>query len=186
MKKPLQNMIDRYKNGLLETRNLQIMDENFSDETIYDERLFSSTFKNSSFLNLNFTNVNFEFSFFQKCLFKNCIFESSSLQETEFKNCSLRNCQIRNWNLSKVDFTETTFDKCCFQRVEKGSLVKGWFESCHFLDTNFKGFEGMPLIQTAVVDSKFSKFNKSIEFEGEFFLIDILYPENGIEGMFLE
>ena len=34
MKKPLQNMIDSYKNGLLETQNLQIIDENFSDEII--------------------------------------------------------------------------------------------------------------------------------------------------------
>jgi len=179
-------MIDSYKNGLLETQNLQIIDENFSDEIIRNECLFSSTFKNSSLLNLNFTNVDFGSSFFQKCFFKNCIFDCTSLQEAEFKNCSLRNCQIKNCNLSRVDFTETTFDKCCFEKIEKGSLVKAWFESCHFLDTNFKGFEGMPLIQTAGVDSKFSKFNKSIEFEGEFFLIDILYPENGIDGMFLE
>ena len=47
------------------------------------------------------------------------------------------------------------------------SLIFVWFESCDFLDTNFKGFEGMSLIQTAVVDSKFSKFNKSIDFKGE-------------------
>ena len=135
---------------------------------------------------MNFTNVDFGSSFFQKCLFKNCIFDGTSLQEAEFKNCSLINCQIRNCNLSKVDFTETTFDKCCFEKIEKGSLVKGWFESWYFLETNFNGFEGMSLIQTAVVDSKFSKFNKSIEFKGEFFLIDILYPGSGIDGMFLE
>ena len=175
MSKSLQNMIDCYREGLIETPNLQIINENFSDGTICNERLFSSTFKNSSLLNLNFTNVNFESSFFQKCLFKNCIFDYTSLQEAEFKNCSLINCLIKNCNLSDVDFTETTFDKCSFEKVEKGSLVKGWFESCHFLDTNFKGFEGMPLIQTAVVDSKFSKFNKSIEFNGQYFLIAILY-----------
>lgn len=113
-------------------------------------------------------------------MFKNCIFESASFQDAEFENCNLINCQIKNCNLTRVDFTEITFDKCYFEKVEKGSLVKGWFESCDFLDTNFKGFEGMSLIQIAVVDSKFSKFNKSIEFKGEFFLIDILHSGNRI------
>ena len=51
---------------------------------------------------------------------------------------------------------------------------------------DFKGFERMSLIQTAVVDSKFSKFNKSIEFKGKFFLIDILHSGNGIDEMFIE
>jgi len=41
MNKLLQNMIDRYKNGLLETRNLQISNEKFSTETICDDRLDS-------------------------------------------------------------------------------------------------------------------------------------------------
>ena len=166
MNKSLQDIIDHYKNGPLETRNLQISNEKFLTEVICDERLDSS--------------------FFKECLFKNCIFESTSFQDAEFENCNLINCQIKNCNLTRVDFTETSFDKCCFEKVEKGSLVKGWFESCNFLDTNFKGFEGMSLIQTAVVDSKFSKFNKSIEFKGEFFLIDILHSGNGIDEMFIE
>ena len=54
MNKSLQNMIDRYKNGLLETRNLQISHEKFLTEVICDERLNSSSFKNLSLLNLNF------------------------------------------------------------------------------------------------------------------------------------
>jgi uncharacterized protein YjbI with pentapeptide repeats len=119
-------------------------------------------------------------------LFKNCIFESTSFQDAEFKNCNLINCQIKNFNLTRVDFTETTFDKSCFEKGEKRCLVKGWFESCDFLATNFKGFDGMSLIQTAVVDSKFSKFNKLIEFKKEFFLINILDSENGIDEMFIE
>ena len=119
-------------------------------------------------------------------MFKNCIFESISFQDAEFENCNLRNCQIKNSNLTRIDFTEMTFNKCCFEKVEKGSLVKGWFESCDFFDTDFKGFEEMSLIQTAVVNSKFSKFNKSIEFKGEFFLIDILHSGNGINEMFIE
>ena len=186
MNKSLQNIIDRYKNGLLETQNLQISNEKFLTEIIYDERLDSSSFKNLSLINLNFTNIDFESSFFKECLFKNCIFESTSLQDAEFENCNLINCQIKNCNLTRVDFTETTFDKCCFEKVEKGCLVKGWFEACDFLATNFKGFEGMSLIQAAVIDSKFSKFNKSIEFKGEFFLIDILNSGKGIDEMFVE
>ena len=186
MNKLLQNMIDSYKNGLLEPRNLQISNKNFSTEAICGERLNSSSFKNLSFLNLNFNNVDFASSFFYECSFKNCIFDITSFQDAEFENCNLINCQIRNCNLTRVDFTEMIFDKCCFEKVEKGCLVKGWFESCNFLDTNFKGFEGLSLIQTTVVDSKFSKFNKSIEFKGEFFLIDILYSRNGINGMFIQ
>jgi len=169
----LKDIIDHYKNGLRETRNLQISNEKFLTKVICDERLDSSSFKNLSLINLNFTNIDFESSFFKECLFKNCIFESTSFQDAEFENCNLINCQIKNCNLTRVDFTETTFEK-------------GWFESCDFLDTNFKGFEGMSLIQTAVVDSKFSKFNKSIEFKGGFFLIDILHSGNGIDEMFIE
>ena len=87
---------------------------------------------------------------------------------------------FKNCNLIKVEFIETNFDGCQFEKADEGSLVKTWFESCYFLDTNFEGFEGAPLI-----DSKFSKFDKSIDFQGEFFLIDLLQPVNGISEMFL-
>ena len=42
MNTSLQNIIDRYKNGLLETRNLQISNEKFVTEVISDESLYSS------------------------------------------------------------------------------------------------------------------------------------------------
>ena len=45
MNKSLQNIIDRYKNGLLETQNLQISNEKFLTEIICDERLDRSYFK---------------------------------------------------------------------------------------------------------------------------------------------
>ena len=186
MSKSLQNIIGRYKNGLLTTQNLQIRNEIFSNEIISDECLSSSTFTNVSLSNLNFTNIRFDSSSFQKCLFENCEFDSIVLQNARFENCRLTNCQLRNCNLIRVDFTETIFDRCQFEKADEGSLVKAWFESCHFLDTHFDGFEGAPLIQTAVIDSKFSKFKKSIDFQGEFFLIDILQPVSGISGMFLE
>lgn len=186
MNKSLQSIIDHYKNGQIETRNLQVKNEKFLTEVIRDERLLSSSFKNLRLINLNFTNVNFNSSFFTECLFENCIFEGGSLQDAEFENCKMINCQIINCNLTRVDFTETTFNKCCFEKVKKGCLVKAWFESCDFINTNFKDFEGMPLVQTAVVDSTFSKFDKSIEFKGEFFLTDILHSVKGINQMFIE
>lgn len=186
MNKLLTDFIDRYKNGLLETEKLQIINEEFSTETVSDEHLYRSYFDDLSFTNLNFTNVNFNSSFFRKCLFKNCTFEDTSFSDANFENCILINCQIKDSEFGKADFTETSFNKCCFERVEKGGLVKVWFESCKFLDTDFKGFEGLPLIQATVVDCKFFKFNKSIEFKGEFFLMDILNSGNGINEMFIE
>jgi len=57
MNKSLQDIIDHYKNGLLETRNLQISNKKFLTEVICDERLDSSSFKSLNLLNLNFTNI---------------------------------------------------------------------------------------------------------------------------------
>lgn len=72
------------------------------------------------------------------------------------------------------------------KNLKGGSLSKAWFESCHFIERNFNGFDFGSLIATVVKDSNFSKFNKSIEFKGKFFLIDILQSETGLERMFLE
>ena len=47
---------------------------------------------------------------------------------------------MKNSNLVKINLTKTTFNKCCFEKVEKVCLVKGWFESSNFSATNFKGF----------------------------------------------
>lgn len=95
-----------------------------------------------------------------------------------------------------VQFSDQKFRKLLFFPVVNaiqqtkteplGSLSKAWFESCHFIETNFNGFDFGSLIATAVEDSIFSKFNKSIEFKGKFFLIDILQSETGLEGMLLE
>jgi len=177
MNKELKNVIDQYKNGRLETQNFQIRNESFSTAAVLDESLELSSFRNVNLLDLNFTNVDFASSFFTECSFKNCIFDKTLFRDAEFKNCSLKNCCLRNCNLIKVYF---------FEKAETGSLAQAWFESCHFLETSFNGFDFGSLIQTSVVDLKFSKFNKSIEFKGEFFLSDILQPGNGLEGMFIE
>lgn len=123
----------------------------------------------------NFTNINFEVSSFKDITFVKDIFE----------NCNFPNCQIKDCNCIDSDFKKTIFDKYCFERRERGSLSKNWFESCHFLEIDFKNFYLTLLIQTTIENSKFSKSDQSINFQGKFFLIDILGSEDGINKMFL-
>ena len=182
----LQDIINRYKNDSIETINLQISDLEFLSETIENEQLMDSCFKNLNLLSFKFNNIDFSSSFFKKCSFENCIFENTLFEETKFQNCNFKNCQIKNSNLASIDFLETNFDECCFEKVEKGCLTKGWFEKCNFINTDFKGFEIMSLLQTTIEDSSFSKFNKSIKFEGRFFLLDVLSSTNGINQMWIE
>ena len=193
MVETLKNTINCYKNNLVETPNLQIIEKTFSDEVIAfpdeviaDLTLYSSTFKNSSLTNIKFTNVNFESSFFEGCFLENCVFDSTSLNSIECENCTLKHCLLINCNLSDSNFTETIFDECQFQGLEKGSLGQAWFESCHFIKTIFNGFNGARLGSAVLINSKFSNSKKSIEFKGDFYLIDILQPVNGISGMLLE
>lgn len=118
MVETLKNIINCYKNNLVETPNLQIIEKTFSDEVltfpdelIADLTLYSSTFKISHLTNIKFTNVNFESSFFEACFLKNCVFDSTSLNSIECENCTLKNCLLINCNLSNSNFTETIFDE---------------------------------------------------------------------------
>jgi len=162
MNKEFKNRIDQYKNVGLEMQNLQICNQSFSTRAVLDESLELSAFKNVSLLDLHFTNVDFVSSFFYECSFKNSIFDRTLFRAAQFKNWSLENCVLRNFNLIKVDVRKTIFDNCSFKKVETGSLAKGGFESYNFLRTNFNGFDFGSLIETAVVDSEFCKFNKPI------------------------
>ena len=181
MNNQFKNIIDQYKNGQLQVRN-QI----FSTETILDGFLVLSSFTNVNFLDLKLTNVDFDSSFFDNCSFENCNFDGTAFRDATFGNCKFKNCLLKNCNFVKAEFEETKFDNCSFEKAEGGSLSKAWFESCHFIETNFNGFNFGSLIATAVEDSKFSKFNKTIEFRGKFFLIDILESKTGLEGMLSE
>ena len=182
MNQQLQKLIHAHKNK----QNLKIKNQIFLNEIIKDEQLIIPYFEKSNFTNINFINIRFESSFFNQCSFENCKFDNISLRNAQFESCNLINCNLINCNLRQVDFTRTTFDKCEFKKLENGSLLQGWFESCHFIETNFNDFDAISLIQTALVDSKFTKFQKSIEFKGEFFLLDILESKNGIQEMFIE
>ena len=78
------------------------------------------------------------------------------------------------------------FDNCQLKNNGKANLREAWFEKCQFIVISFNDFDIGWLFSIAIVDSKFSKFNKSIEFKGEFYLMNILRSKNGIEKMFCE
>lgn len=145
-----------------------------------DSTFYFSSFKNSRLTNIKFTHVNFELSYFKECLLENCVFDSTNFQLIECENCTLKNSLLINCNLNDSTFKETIFDECQFQ---KGSLGGAWFESCHFIKTIFNGFNRGQIGSAVLINSKFSNSKKSIEFKGDFYLIDILQPVNGISGM---
>jgi len=190
MEQKLQRLVDRYQQGLLPTPNIQVTDMVLSDETIVfvndiDDNLGDVTFsssmvKNSSLTSIKICNGNFELGFFTESTFNNCTFESANFQELRCKKCVFNNCSFMNCTFVDSEISETIFSKCKF---EKGSLESSEFYSCGFINPIFSD---VLLLFTIISDSKFAKFNKSIKFEGKFFLNDILYPENGIIGTFRE
>ena len=90
------------------------------------------------------------------------------------ENCVLKNCQFINCNLSDFDGTETIFDECTFL---KSGFNNNLFELCHFLKPIF---ESSPLGSATIINCKFSNSKKSIEFEGNMFLLEILDQINNL------
>ena len=177
MSETLKSIIDSYHSDLLSTTNIQVFEKKLSDEIIkFPSKLMAdltfnySTFKNSDLINMEFINVNFGSSYFEKCLVENCIFENTSLQAAEFDNCVFKNCRFINCNLSEVDGTETIFNECTFLKSGFGNAI---FESCHFLKPMFEGMKVDLLGSAVLINSKFSNYKKSIEFEGELYFNDI-------------
>lgn len=82
----------------------------------------------------------------------------------------LKNYRFINCNLSEVDVTETIFSKCTFLKSGFNNAV---FELCHFMKQIFGGVKGGLLGSAVLIDSKFSNFKKSIQFEGETYFNDI-------------
>lgn len=184
----LKSLVDNYKQGLLDTPNIQITNMRLSDEvlkfptyTLSLDVSFSNCLVTKSFLtNIKISNGNFELGFFTQSTFENCTFKRTNFQEWECKKCTFQNCSFIDCKFVDSAISETIFSNCQF---EKGSLESADFRSCEFIDTIFSE---VILIFTTIYDSKFSKFNKSIKFEGEFFLNEILYSKNGILEMFEE
>ena len=188
MARTLKNLVDNYKQGLLDTPNIQITNMRLSDEvlnfpsyTLSLDVSFSNCLVKKSYLtSIKISKGNFELGFFTQSTFENCTFKRTNFQELECKKCIFQNCSFIDCKFVDSTISETIFSNCKF---EKGTLESADFRSCEFIDTNFSE---VILIFTTIYDSKFSKFNKSIKFEREFFLNDILSSKNGILGIFEE
>jgi uncharacterized protein YjbI with pentapeptide repeats len=94
---------------------------------------------------------------------RNESFSTETILDRFLALSSFTNANFLDLNLTNVDFDSSFFDDCSFEKAERESLSKAWFESCHFSETNFNGFDFELLITTAVEDLNFSKFNKSID-----------------------
>ncbi len=168
MNQTLKNLIKSYHKGELETTNIKVIDRIFSDETIKFKYgvLLNATFsraffKKSRLTKIRFCNVSFESSFFNDCSLKNCVFLNIHFQEMKSFKCIFNDCVFIDCKFVDTDISETIFENCTFSN---GSLDGSEFQSCHFINTIFQdvtfGFG-------TLMDSKFSDFKKSIEFEGE-------------------
>lgn len=180
LEQTLKNAIYSYKNSLIETTNLEILEKKFSDELIADLDLYNSNFKNSQLTNIKFLNINFEYSVFENCLFEKCVFENANLDSMSFEHSTLKNCLLINCNLNDSNSTETIFQDCQFHADKKGSISESCFESCTFIRPIFNGFTSERLGAAVLINSKFCTYNKSVEFQGTFYFIDLLNPQNSI------
>jgi uncharacterized protein YjbI with pentapeptide repeats len=188
MTQSLQNLVDRYKKKLLSIPNIQLTNMVLSDEVLLIPDMDSSftrcMINKSELTDIKICNGNFDCGFFTHSALKNCIFENSSFQELNCQKCVFTNCSFIDCRFIDSEISETIFSNCKF---EKGSLESSEFSSCEFIDPIFSDSKlDTVLLFTRIVDSKFIKFNKSIKFEGKFFLIDLLFPKNGIMEIFHE
>ena len=79
-------------------------------------------------------------------------------------------------SFSENDLEEISFSNCQFIH---NHFVDLFFKSCEFINTSFKNMN----INLAVLeDSKFSKLDRSIKFEGQFFLLDLIPNKPGKGG----
>jgi uncharacterized protein YjbI with pentapeptide repeats len=189
MKETLKILVDRYKKGLLTTPNIQLINMILSDEMLIfadnmdddlgmDVSFSNCMVKKSELTGIKICNGNFEVGLFTESTLENCIFESTNFQELKCKKCVFENCSFIDCRFVDSEISKTIFSNCKF---EKGSLESSEFYSCDFINPIFSD---VLLAFTIIGDSKFAKFDKSIKFEGKFFLSDILYPKNGILGIF--
>lgn len=177
--KTLKNLIESYQKGELSTPNMQIIDKIFSDEIINlpDDRLLDLTFSRAFFersrlTKTKFYNGSFGSSFFKDCFLENCVFSNIHFQEMKCLKCVFKDCLFIDCRFVDTEISETIFESCKFS---KGSVDGSEFQSCHFITTVFRdvsfGFG-------TLIDSKFSNSNKSIEFEGEVYFLDIFNQLN--------
>ena len=154
---------------------LTIADKNFGNEIISDLNLPMTIFKNLKFNKMEFKNMDLELSSFENCSFKNCY-----LGQLNCRNCEFENCQFIKSTFKDADFNKVIFTNCNFF---KNSLVDVWFRSCKFINTSIETSDNFDLLQTVITNSTFGKSDKSITFNGEFLLIDILLPSNKLDDL---
>jgi uncharacterized protein YjbI with pentapeptide repeats len=164
MNKTFQSLIQHFKG------NFQITDQTFSDEIIFKQHMYSCNFIQLIFLNCSFNEVNFNGSSLVKCEFNGCTFNESRLQKIEVDSCRFQNCKFINSKLDKADFDTTIFNSCQFQKI---SLGGGYFLDCQINESNFEEIT-TDNFSAIIVDSQFSKSERSIKLKGDFNFNDLL------------
>jgi uncharacterized protein YjbI with pentapeptide repeats len=178
--KTLQEILKQYNLESDQFQILKIFDQTFSDEKISDLSLHFPAFNSVQFSNLQFTDVNLCGAFFNDCSFQDCVFERGGVTEGTFENSTFINCSMKHCAIVETNFDGVVLNNCNF---DGSSLQNNGIESCHFIDTNLS--TETIIIATYLENSKFSKLDKSVEFNGIFELMCIVNSTNGIEGMFL-
>ena len=144
--------------------NIRIVEQNFSNEFVSNKILYSANFIKLTFDNCAFDKVNFGGSIVVKCSFNNCKFLETTLKQANLEDCTFTNCQIIDSNFDKIYVDETIFNLCQFKNL---SLLAGFFTNCKMIDCNFDKINSYGLC-AIIVDSQISKFDRSVNFNGDF------------------
>ena len=64
-------------------------------------------------------------------------FSAETILDGFLELSSFTNVNFLDLNLTNVNFDSNFFDNCSFEKAERGRFSKAWFESCHFIETNF-------------------------------------------------
>lgn len=171
MKITLTNTIITYNTDKSKRSNLIIYNKTFQDEELNNISLFAAVFDTVKLKHINFTNSNLQLHHFTNCSFKNCKFDGVNLTEAEFTSCNFENCNFKNCKFNEAEFMEVNFLECEFNQ---GGLGLAIFELCNFIKTNFNGFDILNVGPAILLNSTFSNSNKSINFKGDFYLMDII------------
>jgi uncharacterized protein YjbI with pentapeptide repeats len=167
-----------------EMKHLQIKHKRLLNENIVKESLFSALFVNVTFININLTNTRLSNSVFNSCFFKNCHFKDTDFHSNTFNHCSFENCHFENTDLDESSFKNVSLRNCSIKVGEEGNVNNSLFESCDFVEIIFDECDPLSIWCTKIVDCKFSKLNQTIEFHGDFDLVDLLTPKNGVITIF--
>lgn len=164
-----------------ESKALKIFGKNFKNELLKDLNIACTIFRDSKLDNVEFKNINLELRNIANCSFENCILKDCCFEGTEFRISKFKNCQFVDSYFRKAEFKGVEFKNCKFLG---NCFCKAYFESCKFIDTAIEKSDAADLVQTLLVNSTFSKLDKSIVFNGCFALMNILLPLDTIDELF--